>query len=43
MVDRFKHLNNQLDVDMTRYLVHLQPVYKAQKEIYVGPLHDTNN
>ncbi|XP_065916630.1 uncharacterized protein [Dysidea avara] len=42
-VDYFKHLKNQLDVDMTRYLVHLQPVYKPQKEIYVGPLQDMNN
>ena len=36
-LDYFKCLKEQLEVDMTRYLVHLQPVYKPQKEIYVGP------
>ena len=44
-LDYFKYLKDQLDVDMTRYLVHLQPVYKPQKEIYVGPpeTETTNN
>ena len=27
----------ELDVDMTKYLVHLQPIYKPEKEIFVGP------
>lgn len=44
-LDYFKYLKEQLDVDMTRYLVHLQPVYKPHKEIFVGPpeTETTNN
>ena len=40
-LDYFKYLKEQLDVDMTRYLVQLQPAYKPQKEIYVGPSPET--
>ena len=32
----FKQLK-EVGVDMTKYLVHLQPVYKPEKEIFVGP------
>ena len=35
-LDYYKQLK-QLGVDMTKYLVHLQPTYKPKKEIFVGP------
>jgi len=36
-LDYYKQLK-QLGVDMTKYLVHLQPTYKPEKEIFVGPV-----
>lgn len=35
-LEYFRQLK-ELDVDMTKYLVHLQPAYKPEKEIFVGP------
>ena len=41
-LEYFRQLK-ELDVDMTKYLVHLQPVYKPEKEIFVGPSPNYNS
>jgi len=42
ILEHFTQLQ-QLGVDMTKYLVHLQPVYKPEKEIFVGPSPNYRN